>query len=176
MIKYVQFGANKRDVYYKLTDPFCQFWLHVVKGRSKHEKSYWQHYLNAQPVVVWRGLAFENVCFHHIDQIKQALGISGVSTECSAWSKSDGSDGAQIDMVIAREDNVVNMCEIKYYGGDFTVDRDYYKHLLARQELLSKEISPKVSLRSTLITTFGLTHNEYSGIFSNVITMDDLFA
>ena len=72
--------------------------------------------------------------------------------------------------------DVVNMCEIKYYGGDFTVDRDYYKHLLARQELLSKEISPKVSLRSTLITTFGLTHNEYSGIFSNVITMDDLFA
>jgi len=41
--------------------------------------------------------------------------------------------------------------------------------------LLSRKISAKASVRGTLITTFGLTDNEYSGVFANVITMDDLF-
>ena len=67
------------------------------------------------------------------------------------------------------------MCEVKYYSGDFTVSKDYYKILLHRQELLREEVSPKISIQSTLITTFGLTPNEYSSIFSSVVTLDDLF-
>lgn len=67
------------------------------------------------------------------------------------------------------------MCEIKYYSDKFTVDKEYYQVLLHRQEILSTEISPKISVHNTLITTFGLVYNEYSGIFSNVITLDDLF-
>ena len=109
-------------------------------------------------------------------QIKKALGISGVITSHSAWSKrGDDTDGLQIDLLISRNDNVVNMCEIKYYSNKFTVDKEYYQVLLHRQGILSKEVSPKVSVHTTLITTFGLAYNEYSGIFSNVITMDDLF-
>lgn len=87
----------------------------------------------------------------------------------------DDTDGLKIDLLISRNDNVVNMYEIKYYSNKFTVDKEYYQVLLHRQEILSKEVSPKVSVHSTLITTFGLAYNEYSGIFSNVITMDDLF-
>ena len=91
-------------------------------------------------------------------QIKKALGISGVITSHSAWSKrGDDTDGLKIDLLISRNDNIVNMV------------------LLRRQGILSKEVSPKVSVHSTLITTFGLAYNEYSGIFSNVVTMDDLF-
>ena len=67
------------------------------------------------------------------------------------------------------------MCEIKYYGGDFAVDKTYYKTLLRRQEMLASEVAPKVAVRSTLITTFGLVRNEYSGVFANVITLDELF-
>ena len=125
----------------------------------------------------WRGLAFENVCFHHVEQIKKALGISGVISTSSAWLKKGvEEDGIQIDLLINRKDNVINMCELKYYGGDFTVDKDYYKILLRRTEILAKEVSPKTTVRSTLITTFGLTKNAYSSVFTNVITLDDLFA
>jgi len=46
---------------------------------------------------------------------------------------------------------------------------------LRRQELLMEAVSPKVSIRSTLITTYGLEHNEYSGVFTNVILLGDLF-
>ena len=67
------------------------------------------------------------------------------------------------------------MCEIKYYSGPYKVDKDYYAKLLRRQSVLMEKVSPKVSIHSTLITTFGLVDNEYSGVFVNTITMNDLF-
>lgn len=176
VIKYVPFGKRKKE-HYKLIDPFCMFYLHFVDKKKKMDENFWGQNISSQQVVSWRGYAYENVCFNHISQIKKALGISGVITSHSAWSKrSDDEDGVQIDLLISRNDNVVNMCEIKYYGDEFTVDKDYYRVLLKRQEQLAKEVSPKVTIHNTLITTFGLTYNEYSGIFSSIITFDELFA
>ena len=174
--KYVPFGFGKREEHYKLTDPFCLFYLHFREVIDRGDDEYWQHNLAAQSVVVWRGYSFENVCFNHIPQIKKALGISGVTTSASAWSKrEDDEEGAQIDLLLLRNDNVLNMCEIKFYGDDFTVTGDYYRKLLRRQEILMKEVNKKTVVRSTLITTFGLKKNEYSGVFTNVITLKDLF-
>ena len=174
--KYVPFGFGKREEHYKLIDPFCLFYLHFREAIDRGDDEYWQHNLAAQSVVVWRGYSFENVCFNHIPQIKKALGISGVTTSASAWSKrEDDEEGAQIDLLLLRNDNVLNMCEIKFYGDDFTVTGDYYRKLLRRQEILMKEVNKKTVVRSTLITTFGLKKNEYSGVFTNVITLKDLF-
>ena len=78
-------------------------------------------------------------------------------------------------MLIVRKDNVINMCEIKFYSGDFSVDKEYYKKILLRQELLAAQVSPKVSVHSTLITTYGLVHNGYDGAFIHLVTMNDLF-
>ncbi len=176
VIKYVPFGKGKKE-HYKIVDPFCMFYLHFVDKKKKLEDNFWQQNVSSQQIVSWRGYAYENVCFNHVQQIKKALGISGVITTHSAWSKrSDDMEGTQIDLLISRNDNIVNMCEIKYYGDKFTVSKDYYQVLLHRQDILSKEISPKISIHNTLITTFGLVYNEYSGIFSNVITLEDLFA
>ena len=91
----------------------------------------------------WNGLAYENLCFNHIKQIKAALGISGVSTEESLWSKkgTEDAEGAQIDLIIERKDNVVNMCEIKFYNDEFTADKDCHFALMRRERLL-REILP----------------------------------
>ena len=160
-----------------MIDPFCMFYLHFVDKKKELDDKFWQQNISTQQVVSWRGFAYEGVCFNHISQIKRALGITGVITTHSAWSKrSDDVEGMQIDLLISRNDNVVNMCEIKYYGDKFVVDKGYYQVLLHRQEILSKELSPRVSIHNTLITTFGLVYNEYSSIFSNVLTLDDLFA
>ena len=69
-------------------------------------KDFWLSNIESQSIVTWRGLAFENVCFNHIPQIKKALGISGVSTKEFAWSKrrEEEETGTQIDMVIERKD------------------------------------------------------------------------
>ena len=176
VLKYSPFGSPKMPEHYRLVDPFCIFYLKFVKDKQAMSENYWEENIKSQPVVTWRGFAFENLCFNHIRQIKAALGITGVASRQSAWSKrEDDIDGTQVDMLIDRNDNIINMCELKYFSDKFTVSKEYYYKLLHRQELLSKEISPKMAIHSTLVTTIGLMYNEYSGIFSNVITLEDLF-
>ena len=176
IVKYVPFGCSKREEHFKLVDPFCLFTLHFLQKHSLANDCFWQQNLSSPTIVAWRGYAFENVCFNHIAQIKKALGVSGVVSTHSAWSKrGDDITGTQVDLLITRNDNVVNMCECKFYGDDFTVDKDYYRVLLHRMELLKDQLSPKYSIHNTLITTFGLSRNEYSGVFSHVLSLDDLF-
>jgi AAA+ ATPase superfamily predicted ATPase len=176
-VRYVPFGRKMSEARYMLTDPFCLFWIHFMEEPHKPDEHYWTNNQNASRIVSWRGLAFENVCFQHIDQIKKALDIYGVQTSQSEWIGSDDElGGTQIDLLLDRADRVVNMCEIKYHGGLFSVNKGYYQVLSNRQMILAAKISPRKVIRHTLITTYGLARNEYSGIFSNVITLDDLFA
>ena len=174
--KYVPFALGKREEHYKLVDPFCIFYLRFVKNADAMNAAFWLENVNAPAVAAFRGYAFENVCFNHIRQIKAALEIGGVSTRQSAWSKTDADKGGtQIDLIIERRDNIVNMCEIKFCGSVFSVDKSYDMVLRHRQSVLAEELSPKMAIHNTLITTFGLKSNEYSGIFPSVITLDDLF-
>ena len=89
--------------------------------------------------------------------------------------KTDDEDGMQIDMLILRKDNAINMCEIKFYSDDFVVTKEYYRTIQRRMEMLRTRISPKMSIYSTLITTYGLKKNEYSSAFIKTITFEDLF-
>ena len=177
IIKYDSFGNGKRDSLYKLSDPFCIFFLKFVDGNSVKKKSNWINIADSQSVITWRGLAFENVCFNHISQIKFALGISGVSTAESLWSKkgTDDSEGAQIDLIIERRDNVVNLCEIKFYSDEFVANRECHFSLVRKERLLREVIPKKASIHNTLITTFGLSKKEHFSDFVNVIVLDDLF-
>ena len=177
VIKYVPFGLGKRQECYKLVDPFCLFYLHFIEGQTKLNEKQWEQSISTPPINAWRGFAFENVCFNHIEQIKKCLGISGVISSISPWSKrSDDEDGTQIDLLIERNDNVINMCEMKFYKDEFVVNKDYYRTLLRREEMILEKVSPRVAVHSTLITTFGVKRNEYSNAFNNVILLDDLFA
>lgn len=176
VVKYVPFGYGGKQEHYKLIDPFCIFYLHFIQNQRRTNEQFWQQNTTSPSVSAWRGFAYENVCFNHISQIKYALGIPAVITESSAWSKKeDDTEGTQIDLLISRNDNVVNMCEIKYYSGEFKVNKAYYTKILSRQSMLAEHIPSKMSVHSTLITTFGLVQNEYSSAFTNVIVLDDLF-
>ena len=176
LFRHAGLSPVEMDKCYKLVDPFCVFYLKFVKGKDGLDSSFWQKNVVSHQVVTWRGIAFENVCFSHIDQIKIALGINGVSTRQSVWSKrADDEAGTQIDLLIERDDHVVNMCELKFYSGEFVVDKDYHKVLINRQGLLEEAIPRGMIVHSTLVTTYGLKYNEYSGDFDNVITMEDLF-
>jgi len=177
IIKYDSFGNGKKDSFYKLTDPFCIFYLRFVSDSSSRKKNEWINLAGTQSVSAWNGLAFENLCFNHIKQIKNGHGISGVSTNESLWSKkgSDDTEGAQIDLIIERRDNVINMCEIKFYNDEFTANKECHFALMRRERLLREIVPKKASIHNTLITTFGLRQVEYFGDFINTITLDDLF-
>ena len=177
IIKYDSYGNGKRNSYYKVSDPFCIFYLRFVSEKSSRAKKEWQSAAGSQAVVTWNGLAFENLCFNHIKQIKAALGISGVSTDESLWSKkgTDEEEGTQIDLIIERKDNVVNMCEAKFYSDEFVADKNCHFALVRRERLLREIVPKKASIQNTLITTFGLKQVEYFGDFASTITLDDLF-
>ena len=177
ILKYQPFGKSKREVCYKLTDPFCLFYLRWVERRNSMNPDFWMLNHASQPVSIWRGIAFEEVCLSHIRQIKASLGISGVSSEQSAWGLKgdDDKEGTQIDLLINRKDHVVNMCEMKFYGDEFTVTKAYERKLAHRQILLSEMVSRRTVIHPVLITTYGLAYNEYSGAFVHTLTIDDLF-
>lgn len=175
VVKYVPFGSNKREAYYKLVDPFCLFYLRFLIKQKKTSENFFEQNITSSAINTWRGLAFEYVCFEHIKQIKKALGISGVISNNSAWISKEPEKNVQIDLLIHRNDNVVDMCEIKFYSGKFKVDKSYYETILERQTLLASKLSKKEVVHNVLITTFDVSRNEYSNIFNNVITLDDLF-
>ena len=178
VMRYVPFGHSKREVHYKLIDPFCIFYLRYVPDNANYVSSFWQQNQASQSIVSWRGFAFEEVCLLHINQIKQAMGIQGVSSRQSSWAitGNDEQEGTQIDLIIERADHIVNLCEMKFYGESFSVDKAYYQKMNYREKMLTEKIARKDIVHSILVTTYGLTYNEYSGIFQHVITLDDLFS
>ncbi len=172
---YIPYGKSVRAMKYKLVDPFCLFYLNFMDRQKTTNTRFWQDNLLSPSLNSWRGLAFENVCFSHLHQIKNALGIGGVQSEASPWRGSSGDEGAQIDMVIDRADRVINICEMKYSGDDFRIDKSYDRELRRKIEVFSSETGTRKTMHLTLVTTYGLQRNEYSGRIQNVITMDDLF-
>lgn len=146
-----------------------------VKGQEG--TVHWENITDTAPVNVWRSYAFENVCFNHIPQIKKALGISGVATSESLWSKrgTEEEQGTQVDLILKRKDNIYNMCEAKFYSDLFAVSREYHFTLVRRRNLLMEKIPKKATVHNILITTYGLERNEYFSYFIQTVTLDDLF-
>ena len=178
IVRYTPFGKSSREDHYRLIDPFCLFYIRYVSGKNVVDTNFWTNNQMSQSVVSWRGIAFEDLCIRHMSQIKKALGISGVITSQSNWivPGSENEAGMQIDLLINRNDNIVNMCEMKFYHEDFTVNGEYNKKIASRANKLHEDLPKKYAVHSTLITTYGLTYNEYSGAFQQVITLEELFS
>ena len=125
----------------------------------------------------WRGIAFEEVCWQHITQIKRALEIGGVKSSLSAWNvKVDSTkEGVQIDLLIIRDDNVVNLCEMKFASNAYTIDKDEEAKLRSRIEALKGMLAPKQTVHLTMVTTYGVAYGKHSGIVQKEVVMDDLF-
>lgn len=176
IINYIPFGMGKREEHYKLSDCFCWFWLHFKEGMGITETDYWQHHLKESEISSWRGIAFEEVCLQHIRQIKMALQIAGVSSKQSAMIiKGDGqTEGMQIDLLIDRADDVVNICEMKYSKSNYTVTKSYYRKLSNRVSEL-ESLYPDKSFHLTYIGLSPLYHNEYADVFISRISSEELF-
>lgn len=174
IIKYRPFGGGKKDELYALTDLFSYFYLRFVKNKSFDDK-FLNSNLVSQAFISWRGYAFEKILFIHTNEILNALRISGIQSATYLWSKKDDAKGAQVDLIIERKDNIINLCEAKFINDEFVVDKSYHQNLINRERLLSESLKKTQSINQVLITTVGLKRNEYSDDFTNVILLDDLF-
>lgn len=173
---------KERGKVYQLTDMFTLFHLRFVRHHDGQDPSFWTHLGQNGVVNAWQGYAFEQVCLHHIPQIKHALGISGILSGAYAWSckahiDQDGVQwkGGQIDLVIDRSDQVMNLCEMKYSQIEYVVDKSLMDAIRERTELFRREQKTRKNLRCTFVTPYGIKPGKYSAIVDSQITLDDLF-
>lgn len=170
--KYNNFCKKKREYYYQLIDPFTLFSIRFMNDRKIGS---WITWLNSPAYYAWCGNAFEIVCLRHVRQMKTALGISGIESMEYAWQSSSSSPGAQIDLLIDRKDDVINVCEMKYSLQEYAIDAVYEKQLTQKLSVFRNETKTHKALHLTVVTAVGLKRNEHSDIIVNEITANDLF-
>ncbi len=167
-------GVKSTDGIFQLTDFYTRFYYDFCKGNTSDEH-YWTHKLATPKTNTWLGLAYERLCMAHIPQIKAALGINGLHTEHYSWRSKEHQPAAQIDLIIERSDNMVNLCEIKYSASQYVMNKTEYEKIQNRQTAFLEETKCRQGIFLTLITTSSPKQNEYAGMMNNVVLLDDLF-
>lgn len=180
---YSTFKKKKREKFFRLTDEYSLFYLKWIEPTAFTESidaNYWLRMSGHHSWLSWAGYAFENICLMHIQKIKAALGISGVLTTESQWEYKapQGIDerGAQIDLIIARADKTINLCEIKFCKDVFSITPEYADKLKYKKVLFREKTKCKDLLLTTMITTYGVKENHnYAETVDSQKTMDILF-
>jgi hypothetical protein len=83
---------------------------------------------------------------------------------------------AQIDLLIQRADNAINLCEIKFSNAEYKLSATEYQKIKNKIFFLKEKIEKRKMVFPTMITTFGCSKNQYYlEIISNQVLLDDLF-
>ena len=175
---YYPFGKRKKDMLYRLTDEYSLFYLRFIEHNKDSGNETWNQLSQTQSAKVWSGYAYENTCLKHLPNIKTALGISGVYTQASTFlfKGNEEEKGAQIDLVLDRNDRIINLFEIKFYNTEFTLSEADAKALRNQMWTFKEKTKTKKHLMIVLISTFGMEHNKHSlGLVEKILTLDDLF-
>jgi hypothetical protein len=175
---YNSIGKTKKDTVYQLIDNFTLFYFKFLKNKNSFNKNYWTSIQGKTLYNAWSGLAFERVCLQHEEQIKKALGISGIVSNVYSWvfrPKSTETKGVQIDLLIDRDDNVINLCEMKFSDKLYTITKDYDGELRRKASVFAAQTATKKAVRIVMITTYGLNENQWANNIMNQVVMDDLF-
>lgn len=176
--KSMRISNNERqsqDTLFQLVDPFTLFHFQVANHSYAHDHSYWTNNQNTHMHSTWSGLAFEMLCLNHVEQIKEALGISGVTSNVYSWFGKGTERSAQIDMVIDRADNVINLCEMKFYNKPYAMTQKDADDIERKVSTFIESTKTDKSILVTMITSKGIENNEYSGCIQKTMTLEDLF-
>lgn len=174
-----QFSAwhkKNRDAFFQLTDNFTLFHFSFMKDGVR-DPNFWMNSVGGSRLANWEGQAFEQLCLLHVDQIKRALGISGIGCEVYSWRGRAGAGhgkGAQIDLVIERQDCNVNLCEIKFHRTPYEITAEEEAKLLNRREAFIADTETKANCRITVIAAEGVKPGAHAAVAQNVLTLEDI--
>ena len=175
---YNSIGKAKKETIYQLIDNFTLFYFKFMADGTINEKDFWSRTITKPAYNAWSGLAFERVCFQHIDQIKRALGISGIISNVYSWvyiPKDAEEKGAQIDMLIDRDDNIINVCEMKFSQGEYELTEKYDLELRNKVGTFQSKTKTRKGVSIVMITSYGLKRNAWANGINAQLTMDNLF-
>lgn len=168
-------GGKNTDTLYQLIDPFTLFHFQVMRRADSSDANYWSNNQNSHVFSTWSGLAFEMLCLNHVEQIKVALGISGITTNVFSWFGKGDNRSAQIDMLIDRADNAINLCEMKFYSKAYPMSVKDEEDIERKVSTFSEATKTNKTIIVTMITDKGLERNEHSECIQKVVTLDQLF-
>jgi uncharacterized protein len=174
---YQSLDNKQKNIIFRLSDFYTSFYLKFIKEGKYQGENSWINMLDNPAQRAWQGFTFEQICINHVFQIKKALGISGIQSNHHAWKGSIAEKAAQIDLLIDRRDQVINVCECKFSLDKFVIDKDYSEKLRSKIARFKLATLTKKSVFLTMITTYGVEKNKYAhALMQNEVTMDDLFA
>ena len=165
---------GEKETRYRLIDPFSKFAMLFQSEIPLKDPRYFSNNLNSGSINALKGYGFENLCFNHLSQIKAALGISGVACEAHSFSSAD--PASQIDMVLVRKDNIINLCEMKFTIDPLSLSKAEYKSLQAKIKAISSLAPLSSAVHPVLVTTYDPGESLYRSSFERIITLDDLFS
>jgi len=175
---YPPYGKKRKEKLYRLTDEYSLFYLRFIEKNELNQDT-WMTLSQTQSYKIWCGYAFENVCLKHVLLIKKALGIEGVYTSASSFYKKGTAQeaGTQIDLLIDRNDHIINLIETKFHNVGFTISKDYAHKLREKIRIFQESTQTKKQIFLTMITTFGLKHNKHSiGLVSSDLDLKIFFS
>lgn len=173
---YIPFGKASRDSLFKLTDEYSLFYLKFVDRARATGSGTWEKIVEGQSYNSWSGFAFEAICQKHVPQMVAALNIKAY-TEVSPWRyvPRKGEVGTQIDLLLDRQDDTINLCEMKFASSKFSIDKKYADELQRKEKVFLQQTKTKKNTLLTMVTTYGVKQNKYSELVHSETVMEDLF-
>lgn len=179
--KYNRIGTRSKYALYQLTDNYTAFYFKFLSDNRNNDPSFWELVQGTPAYNAWAGVSFERVCLQHIRQIKEALSINGVITNVCSWRTASADEhgkdvrGAQIDLLLDRNDRIINLCEMKFASGKYTITKSYDEVLRNKRIRFIEETRTRKAIHITMVTTYGLTRNAYCNNIQSEVTADELF-
>jgi uncharacterized protein len=167
---------TKEGFLYRLVDEYSIFYYKFLT--NKKANSSWLQLSSAQSYKIWTGYAFENLCFKHVWNIKKALGINGVISNEYSWiyKGTENENGVQIDFIIDRNDNCINILELKFYDAVFEISKKQADDIHHKVTLFKEKTKSRKNVFTTLLTANGAKKNEYYlSVITNELKIEDLF-
>lgn len=180
---FAPYGYSKRNHFWMAIDQYSIFYLKWIEEFSAGKElpigaSLFNSIKNSIDWKIYAGFAFEIVCYKHIDKIVKKLGVDNILCFPSYYRKhgTKEQDGAQIDLLIDREDNAINICEIKFSDEEFVIDKKYAIELAKKIEVFREETGSKKQIFTSFITSSGIKKNPwYNEMVDSEVNLEDLF-
>lgn len=177
-IRKFNFIGNKiKKATYQLIDNFTLFYYDFMEENGTSNPRFWSANINKSAYTAWTGFAFEKVCLLHLEQIKKALGFNAVISSAHSWfyRPQNGEKGIQIDLLIDRSDDVINLCEIKFCKTKYKLTEEEFHRLENRRLTFIEQTKTQKSVVLTMITTNGILQGNFADEIQYQITLNQLF-
>lgn len=172
------FGKKNKETVFRIIDFYSIFYIKFIHGNISDRTNVWQNLSKDSVYQAWMGYAFENICLTHLKSIHEALGISGIYTQVSSFYSKGNEDlpGIQIDLIIDRNDGVINLCEAKFTQEEFVMNKDYTALLRRRRSIFQQFTRTKKAVVTTLLTSYPAIKNaNYFEEIHSEVSLEQLF-